>query len=222
MSEFAAEYGVSDAVDGDGWGWIAGRKNIGPSAPGASTEPVRRRPEGVPFERIIEEIPHLQRYAGFLTRDATEKDDLVQDCLERALSRMGQFRPETDLRRWLFVILRNLFIDGKRKEARRRRQLPMIDQDCLIVLSPQLSHLRLKEVEAAIRRLRPFEQEIIFLSVFLGVRHEIIADHMQVSVGTVKSRLARARDKLRQETERGSNSGAGERAGQPHILRAPL
>ena len=197
MSEFAAEYGVSNAVDGDGWGWMAAQAHGSPRA--APAKPVRSRAERAIVDEIIEEIPHLRRYAGFLTRDATERDDLVQDCLERALRSLDQFQRGTDLRRWLFVILRNLFIDGKRKEARRNHRVPFIDRDSLILVSPQLSHLRLKEVEAAFGRLRPVEQEVILLSLIPGTSHQIIADHMQVSVGTVKSRLSRARQRLREE-----------------------
>lgn len=150
-------------------------------------------------DKIVTEIPHLRRYAGFLTRSATEGQDLVQDCLERALRCVDQFQEGTEVRRWLFTILRNLFIDGKRKEVRRNRQLPFIDRDCLTSLSPQYFHLRLKEVEAAIRELRPCEQEAIYLSLVVGLDQRTIARQMNIAVGTVKSRLSRARQKLRQE-----------------------
>jgi len=201
MSDAASGSGVIDGNEGeDSSCRIADwPRPIPPSGVETHAERASREALSAVIQEIVDEIPHLRRYAGFLTRNATAKEDLVQDCLERALSRIGQFRPGTELRRWLFTILRNAYIDAQRKEARRCRQVPILDRDCLTLVSPQLFHVRLKEVEAAIRQLSPIEREIIFLSVFLGASHQAIADRMNLPVGTVKSRLSRARDKLRED-----------------------
>ena len=150
------------------------------------------------FSRRIElELPHLRRYAGALTRDRADMEDLVQDCVERALSRREQFRPGTDLRRWLFTILRNIHIDGRRKSARRGRHLPIEDWHAETRSpAPQYHYLRLGEVGERMRRLRPCDRRIVLLSVFSDMNHDRIARRMNVAVGTVKSRLSRARQAL--------------------------
>lgn len=147
--------------------------------------------------QIQEEIPHLRRYAGALTRNRADMEDLVQDCLERALARQQQFRPGTDLRRWLFTILRNLHIDGRRKAARRGHHLPIEDWNGETATpESQYFHYRLGEVEARMRQLRPCDRRVVLLSVLSGLSHDGIAQRMNVATGTVKSRLSRARRAL--------------------------
>ena len=148
-------------------------------------------------ERIEQEIPHLRRYAGALTRNRADMEDLVQDCLERALSRSDQFQPGTDLRRWLFTILRNIHIDGRRKTARRGHHVPIEDwQGETRSPAPQYFSLRLGEVQERMNELRPCDRRIVLLSVLSDMNHDRIARRMNVAVGTVKSRLSRARRAL--------------------------
>ncbi len=148
-------------------------------------------------QRIQEEIPHLRRYAGALTRDRADMEDLVHDCVERALSRSDQFRPGTDFRRWLFTILRNIHIDGRRKTARRGHHLPIEDWHAETRSpAPQYHYLRLGEVQERLNALRPCDRSIVLLSVFDGMDQDRIARRMNVAVGTVKSRLSRARRAL--------------------------
>ena len=147
--------------------------------------------------RIEEEIPHLRRYAGALTRDRADMEDLVQDCVERALSRSDQFEPGTDLRRWLFTILRNIHIDGRRKAARRGHHVPIEDWHAETSShAPQYYYLRLGEVAKRMQELRPCDRRIVLLSVLSGMNHDGIARRMNVAIGTVKSRLSRARRAL--------------------------
>lgn len=146
---------------------------------------------------ITREIPHLRRYAGALTRDRAEMEDLVQDCLERALMRGHQFRPGTDLRRWLFTILRNLHIDRRRSQARRGPHLPLEDwSGATGGAAGQYHALRLGEVTRRLHRLRACDRRIILLSVVDGLDHAAIARRMGVATGTIKSRLSRARRAL--------------------------
>lgn len=165
-----------------------------------SHQPDARQPDPARTDlaqQIENELPHLRRYAGALTRDRADMEDLVQDCVERALSRGAQFRPGTDLRRWLFTILRNIHIDGRRKIARRGHHMPFEDWHAETRSPPaQYYYLRLGEVEERLRRLRSCDRRIVLLSVLGGMNHEGIARRMNVAVGTVKSRLSRARQAL--------------------------
>lgn len=146
---------------------------------------------------IEQESPHLYRYALTLTHDPDDAEDLVQDCLERALARRSQYLEGTQLRRWLFTILRNRHIDQWRRSLRRGTHLPLSDQDREVYSPPAHEwHVALKDVARRFRRLRPCDQEVVWLSVFGGLKHEAIAVRMNVSVGTVKSRLSRARRQL--------------------------
>ena len=148
-------------------------------------------------DRIEQELPHLRRYARSLTRNPADTEDLVQDCLERALSHIDQFEPGTDLRRWLFTILRNIHIDGRRRDSRRGHHVPIEDWHREShTPAPQYFHLRVKEVEDRIDELRGCDRKIVLLSVFTDMKHEAIAKQMNIAVGTVKSRLSRARRAL--------------------------
>lgn len=151
--------------------------------------------------RIEDEIPHLRRYAGALTRNRADMEDLVQDCLERALSRQGQFRPNgdpgNDLRRWLFTILRNRHIDQRRKAARQGHHVTIEDWHGETAQPPAQEHvIRLGEIAERMRALRPCDRQIVLLSVFSGLDHDGIARRMRIATGTVKSRLSRARRQL--------------------------
>lgn len=144
--------------------------------------------------RFESEIPHLRRYAQALTRDAVNADDLVQDCLERAWSRIDQFQTGTELRRWLFTIMRNLHIDDRRRHARRGPHVPVEEWFHEMHRAPsQETYLELRDVERRIGELREGERDVVMLSVFGGLQHEAIAARMDIAVGTVKSRLSRAR-----------------------------
>jgi RNA polymerase sigma-70 factor (ECF subfamily) len=150
------------------------------------------------FSQQVEgEIPHLQRYAYALTGDAAHAQDLVQDCLERALVHSGKFTAGTNLRAWLFTILRNLNIDHQRRRVRRGVHLPLEDWEGEFRQPPrQEDHLALRELERRLADLKGSDRDILWMSVFDGRSHAEIADRMGVAVGTVKSRLSRARQSL--------------------------
>jgi RNA polymerase sigma-70 factor (ECF subfamily) len=120
---------------------------------------------------IEQHIPALRRYARALVRDADKADDLVQDCLERSVSRFGQFTPGTNLRTWLFTIMHNLHCDATAVEIR--------------------------EFEAAFARLAKRDQHLLLLVGVEGFSYEEVAEVLGIAVGTVKSRLFRARERLR-------------------------
>jgi RNA polymerase sigma-70 factor (ECF subfamily) len=154
------------------------------------------------FALLIEEqIPALRRYARMLTRDADDADDLVQDCLERALKAVWRFRGESDIRTWLFSILRNSFIDERRRKARRGPHLMIDDIEPPFVDGDQSSLAEVRDVLAAIAALPVEQREVLLLVGVEGLSYEEAARVLRAPIGTVMSRLSRGRKRLRQLLE---------------------
>src|SRR5215470_12719011 len=159
-------------------------------------------------------LPRLRIYALSLTRDRDAADDLVHDTVIKALTGRHSFQPGTNLAAWLFRIQRNEFISGL------RRQRPSVPVDTAIAES--LSHpahqdsgLIMREFVSAFSKLVPTQREALLLAVLEGLPYEVIAAHTGVSVGTVKSRISRARDTLERlllEGEARPQSSIGEGA----------
>ncbi len=149
--------------------------------------------------RIEDEIPRLRRYARALTRDINAADDLVQDCLTRALSKIHLWQQGTDLRAWLFTILHNQYVNHVRRAVREGAAVGLSDAEPLLTSAPnQGKRLELRDLERAIAKL-PEEQRSVLLLVGLeGMRYEEVAAVLNVPVGTVRSRLSRGREMLRQ------------------------
>jgi RNA polymerase sigma factor (sigma-70 family) len=153
------------------------------------------------------QIPGLRRYAWALMRDDEAADDLVQDTLERAISRWGQRRRDGDLKAWLFAIQRNLFLNHLRQQKRREAPLgpEALDGVAATEAGPD-SHAGLRDILAALDAL-PEEQRSLLLLV--GVEDLSYAQAAQVlglPVGTVMSRLSRARARVRDFMETGRNA----------------
>jgi len=145
---------------------------------------------------IAEQIPRLRRYARALTGDRAAADDLVQDTLERALSRFHLWRRGSDLRAWLFTIMHNIFVNQVR--ARMRYPHQALDEptaDALQYREPDWSDL--KDIGDALARL-PVEQRTVVLLVGLEqFTYDEAARVLEVPIGTVMSRLSRARERMR-------------------------
>lgn len=146
---------------------------------------------------LLAELPRLRRYARAMLGDRAAADDLVQDTLERAWSRFEQWRPGTELRAWLFGIMHNLRVDQLRRPGLTTR--PLDDEMPEIPMrATQADQLELRDLETALLRL-PEEQRAVLLLVALeGMRYEEVAQTLAIPVGTVMSRLARGRERLRQ------------------------
>jgi RNA polymerase sigma-70 factor (ECF subfamily) len=145
---------------------------------------------------ILAELPRLRRYARALVGDRAAADDLVQDTLERAWTRVSQWRPGSDLRAWLFAIMHNLRIDQLRRPA-----VPVTSLDELEVDPPiratQADRIELNELGAALGQL-PEEQRAVLLLVGLeDMSYAEVAATLGIPIGTVMSRLARGRERLR-------------------------
>lgn len=148
--------------------------------------------------QVQAEMPTLYRFARSLTHNSVQADDLVQDCMERAISNIHQFRPGTNLRSWLFTILSNLHKDECRKRIRRGRHVSMDDYEDFVQVRPrQTDHLEVRSLLTAFGKLNAYDREVLILAGVRGMKYETIACRQHVAVGTVKSRLSRARQKLR-------------------------
>ena len=151
------------------------------------------------IHRSIEaEIPRLRRYARALTRDVAAADDLVQDCLTRALGKLHLWQEGTDLRAWLFTILHNQYVNQVRRAVREGAAVALSETEPLLTRAPhQGKRLELRDLERAIAKL-PGEQRAVILLVGLeGMRYEEVAEILDVPIGTVRSRLSRGREALR-------------------------
>ena len=143
-------------------------------------------------------IPSLRRYARTFVRDAAAADDLVQDTLERAISRWHLRRSDGETRTWLFTILHNLAVNHLRRSARRGRELPLDDAgESDVAVSPtQEDALRHEEVLAAVGQLPDDQRGVLLLVSIEDVSYAEAARILDIPIGTVMSRLSRARARL--------------------------
>jgi RNA polymerase sigma-70 factor (ECF subfamily) len=158
------------------------------------------------LHQIEAEIPRLRRYARYLRREPDHADDLVQECLVRAIAKVHTWQPGTNLRAWLFVILRNCHINEIRHEKRIEPLNDTTAAEPLLATSgdPETS-IALSEVRAAYLNLSQEHREVLLLVAIEGLQYDEAAGILQVPIGTVRSRLSRARQALRQ----GFKSGRG-------------
>jgi RNA polymerase sigma-70 factor, ECF subfamily len=151
------------------------------------------------FARLLEvEIPRLRRYARALTRDVTRADDLVQNCLARAIAKQHLWQPGTDLRAWLFTILHNQHVNDVRRSVHEGVHVAVEELAPVLVVHPNaLATLQLRDLEAAIAKLPQEQRQVILLVGLEGMRYEEVAQILGIPVGTVRSRLSRGREQLR-------------------------
>ncbi|MFA4969720.1 MAG: RNA polymerase sigma factor [Sulfuritalea sp.] len=145
---------------------------------------------------ILAEIPRLRRYARAMLGDRAAADDLVQDTLERAWSRLFQWRPGSDMRAWLFGIMHNLRVDQLR---RPKLATQSIDEDDFDVPTrpTQTDELELRDIESALNHLPDEQREVLLLVALEEMGYADIATTLGIPVGTVMSRLSRGRERLR-------------------------
>jgi RNA polymerase sigma-70 factor (ECF subfamily) len=143
-------------------------------------------------------IPALRRYARTLLRDRAAADDLLQDCLERAITRWHQRRADGDARTWLFTILHNLAISRLRQTVRRGRHVALDEADESVTAQPptQEDGLHHREVLRALDTLPEDQRSVLLLVSVEDLSYAEAARVLDIPVGTVMSRLSRAREKL--------------------------
>ncbi len=148
-----------------------------------------------PRNAVVREIPRLRRYARALTGNAVAADDLVQDTLERALRRFALFRPG-DLRAWLFTIMHNLYISQT-----RMTRMEVEDAETILGTLPApdgaSDHAALADLDLCLQQLPAPQREVLLLVALEELSYEDTARVIGVPIGTVMSRLSRARTRLR-------------------------
>ena len=149
-------------------------------------------------EQLAELLPRLRRFARSLAGDPADADDLVQTALERALARASQWRPGDGVAPWAFGIVRNAWLDELRSRRRRGRLFAPAEAGEGVGHAAIDAHALGLSVESAMQRL-PHEQRVVVALVLVeGLSYREAADALDVPIGTVTSRLARARQDLQQ------------------------
>lgn len=148
--------------------------------------------------RLEPHIPALRRYAWALRRDHEGADDLVQDCLERAVGRWRMRRHDGDLRAWLFAILHNVFIDATRRRRREGLSVELSHAEELPAHGiEQEDRMAMRDILSCLDTL-PLEQRAVILLVGVeDLSYDEAARVLGVPIGTVMSRLSRGRERLR-------------------------
>ncbi|MNR82279.1 ECF RNA polymerase sigma factor SigE [compost metagenome] len=151
-------------------------------------------------DRLIACIPRLRRYARALLGDRTGADDLVQDTMERGWKKLSTWQRGSDMRAWLFGIMHNLHVDQVRKPTLATEELD--DDTPLPPAHGALSDgLEMRDLESALRSLPAEQREILLLVALEEMSYEEVAATLGLPLGTVMSRLSRARQKLRAQME---------------------
>jgi RNA polymerase sigma-70 factor (ECF subfamily) len=160
-----------------------------------------------PFEdkdqaAIAAQIGALRRFAIGLCHDVALADDLVQDCLERAVSRWHLRQEDRSLKAWLFTILYHAFINERRRSVRRDASVSLDDLPIdPAIAADQEERLRVADILAAIDRLQPDHRALLLLIGVEEVSYAEASEILQIPIGTVMSRLSRAREALRKQLE---------------------
>ena len=146
-------------------------------------------------QRIVELIPRLRRYARALVSDRARADDLVQDTLERAWNKFHLWRPGSDLRAWLFTVMHNVHVN----QVRASRNHTMLDDDGeeMAVAPVQGAALEIRDLERALALIPAEQREVLLLIALEDMTYAEVANALGIPIGTVMSRLSRAREKLR-------------------------
>lgn len=160
----------------------------------------------LPHPELLAAIPRLRRYARVLTGDGTRADDLVQDTLARAWEKRRLWREGTDLRAWLFTIMHNVHVN---QLATTRRDAANVSLDSegahaawqVPVRPNQVERVELLELMHHMGRLPTEQREVLLLAAVEEMQYDEIAAALDVPMGTVMSRLSRARAKLRNLVE---------------------
>ena len=142
-------------------------------------------------------MPALRRYAWSLLRNAEDADDLVQDCLVQALNRLRSDLAISAVRPWLFTIMHNLFVSRWRTKQRRERMSGDGTESAEVAVGPeQEGALTRRDLMAGLDQLTEGQREVLLLVSVEGLEYREVASILDVPVGTVMSRLSRARDNL--------------------------
>ncbi|HEX3065534.1 MAG TPA: sigma-70 family RNA polymerase sigma factor [Candidatus Polarisedimenticolia bacterium] len=168
--------------------------------------------------QLVALLPRLRRFARGLARSPEDGDDLVQAACERALARRDQFQPGTRLDSWMYRIVQNLWIDNRRRHSREMAAIDageLAEQSAAIAPGAADEALYLAQVREAIGQLPHDQRAVLMLISVEGVAYKDAAEILELPLGTVMSRLSRARLALgRLLEERALEEKAGRREGE--------
>jgi RNA polymerase sigma-70 factor (ECF subfamily) len=151
---------------------------------------------------LTAQLPALRRYATVLVGNTAAADDLVQDCIERALRQWTKLEHLERIGGWLRSILHNLHIDGLRRSQRQGMTVELANaENDYAVVAPGRDSVAAVDFDRAMRRLSLEHRQVLLLVGLEGLNYREVAEELSVPVGTVMSRLARARERLRYEME---------------------
>ena len=158
-------------------------------------------------------IPSLRRYGRSLSRDQQDVDDLVHDCLVLALEQLHTRREGGDLRPWLFAIMHNLFVSRFRQDRRRGKPeaIDAIPESSFAQAATQEIRAETQRVWEALHTLPPEQRSVLVLVSVEDLSYADVARVLNIPIGTVMSRLSRARERLARLTA----NGAGKTGGKP-------
>ena len=158
---------------------------------------------------IVDQIPSLRRYARALTGDAWAADDLVQDTLERACSKWRLWLVGSNLRAWLFTLMHNLFVNQVRSASHQARlQTVDIEHVAHELIAPDAGLGIALDLQRCLLRLPPDQRAVLLLVSVEDLSYEEVAKITVVPIGTVMSRLSRARSRLRELMDGAATPGA--------------
>lgn len=149
-----------------------------------------------PREELVEHLPAMRAFAMSLTRNSATADDMVQDTVVKAWTNIDKFEPGTNMRAWLFTILRNNFYSNRRKAVREVADVDGVFTDRLSQKPDHDGRLQMNDFKTAFAKLPDEQREALILVGASGFAYEEAAEMCGVRVGTIKSRVNRGRNKL--------------------------
>ncbi len=149
-----------------------------------------------PREELVEHLPAMRAFAISLTRNGAIADDMVQDTLVKAWTNLDKFKTGTNMRAWLFTILRNTFYSSRRKSKREVADVDGILTDNIAQKPDHDGHMQMADFRKALEMLKDEQREALLLVGASGFSYEEAAEMCGVAVGTIKSRTNRARARI--------------------------
>src|ERR1044071_6708038 len=147
-------------------------------------------------DELLAQLPSLRAFAVSLCGQMDKADDLVQEALVKAWSNLGSFTEGTNMRAWMFTILRNVYYSEHRKRRREVQDADGMFSARLVVHPSQIGHMDMQDFREALSKLPPDQREALILVGASGFSYEEAAELCEVAVGTIKSRVNRARSAL--------------------------
>lgn len=149
-----------------------------------------------PRDELVDHLPAMRAFAISLTRNSATADDMVQDTLVKAWTNIEKFQAGTNMRAWLFTILRNTYYSSRRKASREVADVDGIFTESLAEKPAHDGHLQMQDFRVALAKLKDEQREALMLVGASGFSYEEAAEMCGVAVGTIKSRTNRARQQL--------------------------